>query len=137
MKLYFTVFGEPKGKGRPRFGGGRTYTPETTRAYERQVLAEFRRCYPGTAPIQAGVPIRVRIMAFFKVAQRDSRTTKLEKLNGLIRPTKAPDWDNIGKIICDALNGAAWEDDAQVVEASVQKRYGSEPMVCVTIEEDE
>jgi Holliday junction resolvase RusA-like endonuclease len=45
-----------------------------------------------------------------------------------------PDWDNVGKIVCDALNGVAWHDDAQIVDAHVEKRYGIEPMVCVVIE---
>jgi Holliday junction resolvase RusA-like endonuclease len=43
--------------------------------------------------------------------------------------------DNIGKVICDALNGLAWYDDTQVVEAYVIKRYADIPMVRVMIDE--
>ena len=49
-----------------------------------------------------------------------------------------PDWDNIGKLICDALNGVAYTDDAHVVMGGVQKGcrtpYGTPPLakVCIT-----
>lgn len=31
------------------------------------------------------------------------------------------DWDNIGKLVSDALNGVFWEDDRQIVDGRVQK----------------
>jgi Holliday junction resolvase RusA-like endonuclease len=46
-----------------------------------------------------------------------------------------PDADNIAKIILDALNEVAWDDDAQVVQLSVCKRYDTDPCVIVTIED--
>ena len=52
-----------------------------------------------------------------------------------IRPTKKPDWDNVGKVICDSLNGIAYRDDAQVVDSMVRKFYSEDPKVVVTIEE--
>lgn len=30
------------------------------------------------------------------------------------------DWDNYGKVICDALNGIAWKDDRQVKDGRVR-----------------
>jgi len=32
-----------------------------------------------------------------------------------------PDWDNIGKLICDALNKVAWKDDAPIIDGHVMK----------------
>ena len=58
-------------------------------------------------------------------------------LDGLIRPTKKPDWDNIGKVVCDALNGIAYRDDAQIVDSMVRKFYGEVPRVVVIIREYE
>ena len=43
------------------------------------------------------------------------------------RPAKRPDFDNIGKIIADALNGVAYRDDAQIVEAKLVKIYVDGP----------
>ena len=38
------------------------------------------------------------------------------------RPVKC-DWDNVAKGVCDALNGIAYVDDDQIVEAHVTRRY--------------
>lgn len=35
-----------------------------------------------------------------------------------------PDWDNLGKLVSDSLNGVVWTDDARVVSGHVWKRYG-------------
>lgn len=56
-------------------------------------------------------------------------------LDRKIRPTKKPDWDNIGKIICDSLNGVAYRDDAQIVDSMVRKFYSETPRVVVSIRE--
>jgi len=57
-------------------------------------------------------------------------------ITGVIRPTKKPDWDNIGKVIADSLNQIAYRDDAQIVSATVEKLYSLTPQVEVTIQED-
>lgn len=52
------------------------------------------------------------------------------------QPTLKPDWDNIGKAVCDALNGIAYKDDAQIISAEVIKRWAVDgiPKVIVEIE---
>ena len=45
---------------------------------------------------------------------------------GNLNPTKKPDADNIGKVVLDALNGIAYEDDKQVIELRVSKQYSEE-----------
>lgn len=34
------------------------------------------------------------------------------------------DWDNYGKAICDGLNGIAYDDDRQIIDARVRKVLG-------------
>ena len=61
-------------------------------------------------------------------------------LNNEISPTKKPDVDNILKIVLDALNGVAYDDDKQVTSSFPRKRYayGDHKTECivVTIRED-
>ncbi|MDM0721918.1 RusA family crossover junction endodeoxyribonuclease [Clostridium perfringens] len=45
---------------------------------------------------------------------------------GLEKPKKKPDADNIGKIILDSLNGIAYKDDAYVADFRVIKEYTEE-----------
>lgn len=136
--MFFDIPGEPCGKARPRVvrNGGHVhaYTPEKTLTYERLVQREFRRqC--GSAHIGEG-SAAVKIIAHFAVPNSAGKRKAQAMRDGAIRPTKKPDCDNIAKIVCDALNGIAYRDDAQIVCLTVVKRYASAlPHVSVEIEE--
>lgn len=131
----FLIPGPPQGKARPRVvrgAGGRvhTYTPDGTAAYEQLVREQYRKA----ARIPAGgvqfpdeAAIRLTVTAGFPVPKSASRKNRARMLAGEIRPAKRPDFDNIGKIIADALNGVAYRDDAQIVEAQVVKIYVDGP----------
>ena len=137
MKKKFIIIGEPKGKGRPRFGKGRTYTPKDTVDYENTVSYEYQRqC--GSYNFSTGgekVPIAIIINAFAGVPKSVSKKKSVAMVRGKIKPTKKPDLDNIAKIIMDGLNGIAYTDDSQVVSMVVNKRYATEPYVEVVITE--
>lgn len=134
--ITFTVYGEPQGKGRPKFTlTGHAYTPERTKTYEAEIVASFRREFPDFVRWEKGVPLRVRIKAVYGIPKSDSGLTAARKASGEIRPTKKPDADNVEKIVLDAINGIAWKDDAQVVDLRTTKVYGEIPRVEVEIDE--
>ena len=119
MKAKFTILGEPAGKGRPRFSnaGGfvKTYTPEKTVSYENLVKLEYeQQCRNYRFPDDA--QLDVRIVAYYEIPKSTSKKKAKLMEEGKIRPTKKPDFDNIGKIICDSLNQRAYRDDAQIVD---------------------
>lgn len=123
MTIHFTVPGPPFGKQRPRHTKyGHDYTPKETRAYE-----EFaKKCFFAAAgssfiPLQGA--LRIKIFAGYPIPKSVSKKRRAAMLAGTELPTKKPDWDNIGKIICDALNGVAYGDDAQITKSEVDKRY--------------
>lgn len=129
----FIVPGAPRGKQRPKVTRNGTYTPEETKRYEQKVLACFLNEYPRMKPIRNGV--NVHITAFFEIPKSYGKARRERILNGLERPTKKPDADNIAKIILDALNGKVILDDKQVVVLTVKKHYSTIPRVEVLIEE--
>lgn len=135
--MKFTVPGEPCGKARPRVvrngNVSRTYTPEKTVNYENLVKLEFQRQCNDVYIGDGG--IRMYITARFSVPSSASKRKMTAMLDGAIRPTRKPDCDNIAKIICDALNGVAYRDDAQIVSITVEKRYAAIPGVEIRIEE--
>ena len=133
MTYRFTVEGAPRGKDRPRFGQGRAFTSKRTREYEKRVRWAFQTGGPNPPFAADGVPVAVEILARFQVPKKTSKATRARMLDGELRPLKKPDSDNIGKIICDALNGLAWEDDCQVQRLTVEKIWAEEPDVTVTI----
>lgn len=140
MKLKFTVLGEPAGKGRPRFRSAgafvQTYTPEKTVNYENLVKLEYRRqC--GNHKYGKEIPLDVRITAYYGIPKSASKKKAQLMRDRKIRPMKKPDFDNIGKIVCDSLNDIAYHDDAQVVDAQVRKFFSDDPRVVITIQEAE
>jgi len=42
-------------------------------------------------------------------------------------PDSRPDFDNLTKLVLDALNNLAWHDDAQITDCIVKKRYDVTP----------
>lgn len=56
-----------------------------------------------------------------------------DMITGKTRPTVTPDWDNIGKLVCDALNGVAYDDDKVICEAAVYKKYSETPKTEITV----
>ena len=80
-----------------------------------------------------GVPVHVRITACFGIPKSAAKKKRAMMIAGDIAPTKKPDFDNIQKIICDALNGVAYHDDSQIVKADIKKVYSTTPHVEVNV----
>jgi Holliday junction resolvase RusA-like endonuclease len=125
----FTIEGEPKGKGRPRFTRGRTYTPPETVSYEQLVALRYRNEANG---YKFTSPVGVLIYALHKPPKKSKKVVE-KMLREEILPTKRPDVDNIAKIILDGLNKVAWDDDTQVVELHIKKGYAENPEVKVMV----
>lgn len=137
MQVKFTVLGEPQGKGRPRFARQgnfvRTRTPEQTVIYENLIKTEYRsQC--GDKMFPEKEPISITVYAFFEIPKSVSKKKAAAMLSGEIRPTKKPDYDNIGKVVSDSLNKIAFYDDAQVVDGLVRKFHSETPGILVVIQ---
>lgn len=130
MKL--TIPGEPCAKQRPRMTKvGHTYTPQKTVNYETLV----KQLYITQGNERLEGALKLTVNAYFSIPKSASKKKTLDMYESRIRPTKRPDWDNIGKIISDALNGLAYHDDSQIVAATVGKWYSTEPRVEIEITE--
>lgn len=126
-------FPEVPTKQRPKFDTKRfrTYTPDKTLKAEKAIKDAFRAAYGETFAGHDG-PVVMRI----------STTRPLAKSNPKYWEGRAdlgkPDWDNLGKLACDALNGIAFKDDSQVDMGAVTKRprspYGTKPRIDIHIE---
>ena len=113
------VEGKLTGKGRPRFYRGHAVTPEATRNYEKMV----RQAYLSQGGELYEVPVRVNIIAFKKIPKSYTKKRTTAILAGEEHPVSKPDVDNICKVVLDALNGTAYNDDTQVIRLSATKKY--------------
>ena len=102
-----------RGQARPRFTrNGTCYKPSADSSYESGIAAAY---LAAGGKNLGNVPIAVRIDVFRRLPKNAPK-----KANGTPDTIK-PDADNIAKSVLDALNGIAWDDDAQVVELTVIK----------------
>lgn len=116
------VTGKIRGKARPRVCRGHAFTPKDTVQYEKLV----RDCYKEQDGRYLEGSIKALIIAYYKIHKSYSKKRVQAIRDGLEKPTKKPDADNIAKIILDSLNGIAYKDDSQIVELMVIKRYTEE-----------
>lgn len=128
----FTIPGQPQGKQRPRYARtGAVYTPSETRAYEKKVHAAWWQS--GGETLHGAV--KLEIVAGYEIPKSAPKSAKAAMMDGTRVPAKKPDIDNVIKIIMDGLNGAAYDDDKQVVQVNASKKYVEVPMVLVTVTE--
>lgn len=108
-----------RGKARPRVCRGHAFTPKDTVQYEKLV----KECYKEQDGRYIEGPIKALIIAYYKIHKSYTKKRVQAIRDGLEKPTKKPDADNIGKIILDSLNGIAYKDDSQIVELRIIKKY--------------
>lgn len=133
MKLEFTVLGTPVAQPRQRHrvvkGIVMNYTPKKhpVQAFKQAIGIKAKEVYKGK-PLTC--PLRLSVLCIFpRVSGMPLRGERIWK------DTK-PDFDNLAKAICDALNNVIWRDDSQVVSAWVEKFYSDseeEPRVEIEI----
>lgn len=135
MNYFFTVYGKPQPKGRPRFNRytGTAYTPRQTHVYETEVKAYFMAAYRHHKPLEGA--LSVSIDAYFEPPKNTSKRVRDLMYSGQIRYSKKPDADNIIKAICDALNGVAYIDDGQIVCVQCRKLYSDRARCEILIKE--
>ena len=138
MIIEFVINGAAVAKGRPRSTKrGITYTPEKTRAYEDYVRSVASQYAP--KELLKGA-LEMELHFFFQ--RPKSLPTKV------VHHIKKPDCDNLCKGILDSLEprkrskksqnpleGAIYENDAQIVSLWVTKQYGT-PRVEVKIRDE-
>ena len=115
------VEGTIRGKQRPQFKKktGKAFTPNQTINYENWI----KQCYIEQSNKLLQGAIRARIEIYYSVPKSYSKR-KIEAIkDGTDYPMKKPDCDNVVKIVLDSLNKIAYDDDKQVVELTVLKRW--------------
>lgn len=138
-EVRFTVYGNPVAKQRARVvrrgSFVSSYTPKETLEGEASIREVAQ------ALLREGKARRLEgaieaDLAFYREPQRScSHKDRERKLAGILRPVGAPDWDNLAKLACDALNGVLYGDDSQITDVVVRKRYCTTPRTEIVLRE--
>lgn len=126
----FQVPGQPVGWARA--GGGKTmhrFTPAAQRNYSVAVKLFCQAAMAGAAPLDG--PIAVEIHAVYPWPASWSQRKRIAPGNRW--KVSKPDYDNIAKLVGDALNTIAWTDDARICKALAYKYYGDLPCLKVRV----
>lgn len=134
-RIAFTVPGDPYGKARPRIVKigqfSRMANSQKTVDYESRVAFAATEAMAGRALFDCALTIRV--IARFVPPASTSRKSREAMLAGDIPPTKAPDGDNLLKVITDACNRVVYRDDALIADWRISKVYAETAGVDVVI----
>jgi Holliday junction resolvase RusA-like endonuclease len=130
--VQFTVTGRPLAKGRVRFTKtGHAFTPDRTVNFEGKLALAAQAAMDGRPPVEGAVAVTLEV--HLPIAVSWSKKKREAAVLGQIRPTGRPDLDNFAKML-DALNLVVWNDDAQIVELVVFKRYSEAPQLAITVD---
>lgn len=138
--ISFEVPGDPVGSPRHRevvkqgMDGSiqrHRYAAPKGEIYAGKILGCFNRSAPGWIPTDG--PVIMVITAYYSIPKSKPKAVQGGMLAGTIRPAKTPDYDNIGKIVGDALNMVAYRDDRQIFLGIVEKVYSERPRVEVAL----
>ena len=140
-EIYFIVEGRVQPKQRPRVyrnrytGQVHTLTPQATVDYENKVKASFYEACDGEKFFLTGA-VQLTVNVYVKIAKSTPKKTREKMLTGELKPiTRTGDLDNLFKAISDALNGVAYDDDSQIIDATIRKFYGEQARAEITIRE--
>lgn len=134
MKLETEILVEPIGKARPRhrqLKDGRIidYIPEPTLSTQGWIQVMIRNIVYKLGQFPPDVPIRM-VATFYRLRPKSAPKK-------VTMPITKPDWDNLGKLVSDALNKFVYRDDAQLTTVTIKKRFGNPPRIHLVIEEDD
>ena len=138
IQIVFDIPHEPVPKGRPRFArrGGfvQTYTDAKTLTYENIVRTYAKKAMGSSKPLEGAISVYLYIR--MSVPKNYSKARRKACIEGVEKPTKKPDLDNVAKSISDGMNGIVYVDDGQIVDLHVKKVYSSVAGVDVLVREE-
>jgi Holliday junction resolvase RusA-like endonuclease len=132
------IHGQAKGKDRPRFGKGHTWTPKATVVAEGEITRHWEEA--GCPRVDGPLHLTVRIGVSRPKGHFNSKGALSTAGQRMPYPTnKKPDLDNALKLVGDALNKKAWPDDVQIIRAEVSREWADYPFTaihCSVVESD-
>ena len=113
------IHGKPHPKQRPRFGGGRAYSPKSNTENAKDIQAQFMVQRTGNEPLTGA--LYARISYYMPKPKSKCRVNS----NPFPYADTKPDLDNMLKQTLDSLNGLMFIDDSQIVSVVTNKMWAS------------
>ena len=130
MRVCMHVPFRPLPQKRHRYSRGRMYDPSKT---DKQLFLNLCRAQHPSAQLLG--PVCCRLHFTFKRPKSHLTARGTLRKGAPARHVYKPDVDNLAKFVLDALNGVYYQDDSQIDELHVHKKYGDTDQVRVELEQ--
>lgn len=124
----FELSGDPKPQKQTQFSRHHSWDPS---AKVKSFIQWQAKYYAPENPLLC--PIQMDLTFYFKVPKSTSGTKRRQMLNHVIHHIKRPDIDNCAYLVTNALKKIFYEDDSQIIDLYLHKRYGETPKTVVKI----
>jgi len=124
----YEIIQPPKPQLQTRKGLNGFYDP--SKEYKKTIIWQIRPHAP-TKPLEG--PIALYLTFYVPIPACTSAKNKRKMLLGEIKPNKRPDIDNFAYIVTNALKTIVYEDDGQICDMILSKRYGEIPKTVIKV----
>lgn len=131
LVLKMSLPGPPVAWARVRTRAGRFFNTEKTDNEKTRWRFYAGREWDGK-PLLEG-PLLIRCRFIFPIPKSWPKWKRRDAAIGKLMHTSAPDYDNLAKLVADALNGIVYKDDRQIVRAEIEKAYGPDPKTTIEL----
>lgn len=98
---------------------------------EKEFIQWQVRPYAPSEPLKGA--IEMHITFFMPISKSTSKCQRIQMQNGVILPKKRPDVDNLGYLVTNALKEIVYQDDSQITDLILRKRYSENPRTVVKV----
>jgi Holliday junction resolvase RusA-like endonuclease len=128
--LLYEIFGPPIPQKQTKFirKTGIAYNPSKKDA---DTLIWQIKPYAPATPLTCA--IEMHLFFYMPIPESTSKAKRTQMLNGVILPTKKPDFDNLAYLVTNALKKLVYYDDSQVTDCIIRKRYDDRPRTVIKI----
>lgn len=126
----FEVYGKPTPQKQTRFirKTGIAYDPSKK---EKSFFQHQIQTHAPKTPLVG--PIKVDLTFFFIPPKSTSNIRRRQMLNHVIHHIKKPDADNCAYLVTNAMKKIFYNDDSQIIDLCIHKRYGEEAKTLVKV----
>lgn len=122
----------PNGKPMPVV---KSYTPSHVTDAEGSIIAVAQQIVREGRAARIEGALEAELTFFRDLPKSCSKKKREAMLAGIERPATKPDWDNLGKLVTDALEGVLYAHDAALTDVLVRKRYSDVPRTEIVLRE--
>ncbi len=126
--LIFEINTIPKPQKQTKFSSRGAYDP--SKQYKQSLQWQMRP-YAPKEPLHG--PVKVHINFYMPIPKSATKSVKKQMINGVCVPVKRPDIDNMAYTVTNAMKELVYEDDSQIIDLVISKRYAEVPKIVVKV----